>query len=283
MKRGLYLADRFAEALLKDAGLTLAAPVDIASVAAHLDAQIVPTQMPQDGRMVPGRDTAQLYVNANQPDARQRFTAAHELAHWLLYRPGPWAVPVRAMDAAFRSQETLCNALAGSLLMPYRWTKRGVYGGVCVDRCSALSAVAALAATADTSLAAATVRLRDVLGWQCTLLQWVDERGGLSYLGEAGLFPWEQGLLTPTRNVGLALRTLRDEARRRYRSEPFTGTIPLIIDCVEDDYPAEFMFYGRNAVALIGIGKYSRTSRKWLASEPERRVGLHDIAWSLAG
>lgn len=63
-----------------------------------------------------------ILVNGNDAEARQRFTIAHEVAHFVLHRSEVGAGI--AEDAFYRSnlssrQETEANKLAAEILMPY--------------------------------------------------------------------------------------------------------------------------------------------------------------------
>lgn len=63
-----------------------------------------------------------IYVNASQPSNRQRFTIAHEIAHFILHKEliGDGLVD----DALYRSglstrEEAMANKLAADILMPW--------------------------------------------------------------------------------------------------------------------------------------------------------------------
>jgi hypothetical protein len=150
--------------------------------------------------------------------------------------------------------ETMCNTVAGSLLMPFWWLKNEFAHSGEPDGTPTLATLSEVSRQADVSLGAAAVRMRDVLGWQQTLLHWTAHKGSWRYAGEAGLFPWEQGLVVPTSNVSLVL----GQVRRLNPREATVAFLPLIINGYEDDFQAEVMVYGDHAVALIELPERRR-------------------------
>lgn len=68
-----------------------------------------------------------IVVNGTHPEVRQRFTIAHEIAHFVLHRP---EVGAGISDNEFyrsslsNKQETEANKLAAEILMPYSLIKR---------------------------------------------------------------------------------------------------------------------------------------------------------------
>jgi Zn-dependent peptidase ImmA (M78 family) len=80
--------------------------------------------------IAPFEDTYKIVVNADHPRARQRFSAAHELGHYVYHRPligeGIGDGPVYRSDNASRysntritrAHETQANRFAATTLMP---------------------------------------------------------------------------------------------------------------------------------------------------------------------
>eukprot|EP01035_Chromulina_nebulosa_P023108 gene23108-29941_t len=75
-----------------------------------------------------------IYVNANHPDERRRFTIAHEIAHFILHRhliEGDVLVD----DALYRSGlsnavEAAANKMAADILMPWRLIDSSINSGI---------------------------------------------------------------------------------------------------------------------------------------------------------
>lgn len=63
-------------------------PVDVPSIIRALGVEYVETSMPADasGRIDHYNDDFKITINADQSKQRRNFTAAHELAHYLLHR-----------------------------------------------------------------------------------------------------------------------------------------------------------------------------------------------------
>jgi Zn-dependent peptidase ImmA (M78 family) len=98
-----------------------------------------------------------IYLNARDPIRRQRFTLAHELAHYVLHRDliGDGLID----DAMYRSKlgewyETQANRWAADTLMPAALT-RGLYRGGMVS-------LADLSRTLDVSEQAIRIRLSEL-------------------------------------------------------------------------------------------------------------------------
>lgn len=69
-------------------------------------------------------DDFRIVVNSEEDETRQRFTAAHELAHFLLHKDligdkFPENILLRGAGMT-NKQETEANKLAAEILMPYR-------------------------------------------------------------------------------------------------------------------------------------------------------------------
>jgi len=76
----------------------------------------------------------QIWLNANEPPARQRFTLAHELGHWVCQHLAGRTVPVfcRAAEVGVgegRLLEREANVFAAELLMPEDEVRTSVEGG----------------------------------------------------------------------------------------------------------------------------------------------------------
>jgi len=111
-------------------GHTKSAPVDVKKIAKSFGLEVY------EGRLPPGvsgmlvRDEAYktksgfvCFVDKNEPVTRQRFTAAHEIGHFLLHRNqiGSYHEDnILLRSEGFSSyQETEANRFAANLLMPW--------------------------------------------------------------------------------------------------------------------------------------------------------------------
>ena len=93
----------------------------------HLDVDLSPLPEAVDGLCVSLGDRVLVLVGSRKPSSRQRFTLAHELAHYLVDDLGPFHVDelgVRARSLA----EMRANAFAAHLLMPETGVRAAVEG-----------------------------------------------------------------------------------------------------------------------------------------------------------
>jgi hypothetical protein len=251
MRRARLLAEDLAIELLGAAGVPAIAPVHIYRVAISLRAPAREADIEQDGRLIPTEGRAWIEVRRGQPTARQRFTVAHELAHWALRDEMLRTSTVIRASRAFSSEEVLCNTVAGALLMPAAWMRLS-FPEAADQNCEQLDFIRDVARSCAVSLGAATVRLRDLFGWPKLLLHWTHQSGGWSYDAAAGTYPWQQGMVVPCAQAGFFL----SEAARN-RREVRETVLPLIIHGVERHFPAQVLVRDRSAVALIDIAEIS--------------------------
>lgn len=136
------------------------APVDLEGMAAALGVTVN-----RDARMQPGisghiaraHGGYEIAVNASDPPARQRFTLAHEIAHYLLHRE--LLDGGIEDDRMYRSRlggvvERQANRLAAQLLMPANLVRFACRAGA--------SDVGRLARTFGVSEHAMDIRLREL-------------------------------------------------------------------------------------------------------------------------
>lgn len=136
------------------------APVDLDGMAAALGVSVK-----RDARMQPGisghitrvRDGYEIAVNAADAPARQRFTLAHEIAHYLLHRE--LLDGGIEDDRMYRSRlggivERQANRLAAQLLMPANLVRFACQAGA--------TDVGRLARTFGVSEQAMDIRLREL-------------------------------------------------------------------------------------------------------------------------
>jgi len=98
-----------------------------------------------------------VIVNGKEPYYRQRFTVAHEIAHFVLHRQQIQLIASGITDDVFyrstlsNAQEAEANRFAADVLMPYALIESLIAGGT--------SSVPALASALQVSETAMTVRL----------------------------------------------------------------------------------------------------------------------------
>jgi hypothetical protein len=105
-------------------------PVPIGAIAQALSIDVVSITLPADisgliRQMTPGMDAYQIQVNNTDAAVRQRFTVAHEVAHYLLHRAKIGTDGITD-SILFRSKlsdrtEAEANRLAAAILLP--WAK----------------------------------------------------------------------------------------------------------------------------------------------------------------
>ncbi len=119
--------EKRAEQMLRDAGIR-SIPVEIMKIAEHLGIRVVvqPLEDEVSGVLVIRNGRAAIGINEDHHPHRQRFTVAHELAHYLLHR-GASQLFIDSTLTFYRDetsadgiyeQEIEANAFAAALLMP---------------------------------------------------------------------------------------------------------------------------------------------------------------------
>jgi Zn-dependent peptidase ImmA (M78 family) len=235
------LADDLAGEVIERHGMDRAPGVDPWALAAALEVPVFDYDIPEDGRVVWGEGGPVVLLTLNAGLERRRFTLAHELGHVVLRTERLSSPTLLAVQQAFRSEEVLCDALAGSLLMSRSWVHSG-FARAPQD----LRTIGKLARAASVSLSAALVRLREVHGWRRTLLQWRSEDGRWIYDAEAGLWPSEKGVIKPSEDTTWVLSD-----RRRCGATWNTIGLPLRIREQYRDVQAEVRFVGDRAIVLV--------------------------------
>lgn len=111
-----------AEALLEELGISSPSEIDIDAVAQYCGATILYEPLSGcEARILGHKERAYITVNASAPRARQRFSAGHELGHWLRDRG---RVAFACTDSQFMSgwdsvnPERRANRFAADLLLP---------------------------------------------------------------------------------------------------------------------------------------------------------------------
>ncbi len=120
-----------AEKLLSENGL-LEIPVDITGLVKCLNLKLMRSEFDGEhisGMLVIDEKNPTVVVNGEQSEARQRFTIAHEIAHYELHRDreelfidDTFAIALRSNiqnNENSRIMEIQANKMAAALLMPY--------------------------------------------------------------------------------------------------------------------------------------------------------------------
>ena len=123
--------ERRAEQLLVKAGVATT-PVPVKQVAAHLGIRIELADLGEDcsAVLVRNGNRAVIGVNEKHYPNRQRFSIAHEIAHFLLhegdtYIDKGYRVHFRDLESGSgtKQEEMEANAFAAALLMPAKWVR----------------------------------------------------------------------------------------------------------------------------------------------------------------
>jgi IrrE N-terminal-like domain len=147
-----------ADKIIKELGIFEPADIDIEAIAQYCCATIVYERLTGcEARLIGNADRAIITVNSDSPRGRQRFSAAHELGHWMLDRN---KIGFSCSKALFWSQwgtanpERSANEFAADLLLPR--TVFDHYAHACPIT---LKVVRDLATRFEMSLAATAIRL----------------------------------------------------------------------------------------------------------------------------
>lgn len=156
----MSIPERFKPAadLLKELGVTEPQEIDIEAIAEYCGATVTYGSLTgSEARIVGADDRAIITVTRSTSRGRERFSAAHELGHWL--RDAGEIALLCNPDAAFDessgvNRETRANDYAADLLLP-----KAMFHPRAKDRSMTLQTVSALADTFTTSVTATALRL----------------------------------------------------------------------------------------------------------------------------
>ncbi len=164
-----------ANKLIEELGITEPSDIDIEAIAQHCRATVIYEPLHGcEARLVGNGDRAIITVNASSPRARQRFSAAHELGHWMRDRN---KIGFSCNEDAFTSEwrsdnpERLANQFAADLLLPPDLFQRYARNLPLV-----FDSVRSLATTFETSLTAAAIRLVELGSFPGMILYLVEGR-----------------------------------------------------------------------------------------------------------
>jgi hypothetical protein len=234
--------DDLAMQVLRDLELSSEPPIDVDLVAKHLGVEIAEARLVEDGRLERTGTQTRILLRGGVHTGRRRFTVAHELAHLLLAEDTGDLIAHRARLAIDR-EERFCDQFAAALLLPGDWLRRR-YGG----RPRRLAVVRDVATRAESSLAAAVIRLDELLGWNRSLLRWRADQGRWRLVAGAGVPPRLLG------EIGTASGTREslDAAGRRTQND-VRLTLPLLIAGALTHVEAEVSVRKGTAIALVAF------------------------------
>lgn len=205
------LAERVAAQLRTHLPLARTFPVDVEALARQLGVNEIlrVTDLVEDGRLERRDGHVRVLLAARSNRQRQRYTLAHEIGHLLLADPDRDTIARRMKTDD--EVERFCDGFAAALLLP-----RDIISAEYRAMPPTLAALRRIAEQSDTSLAAATVRLHEVVGWPHALLHWKrTERGWTYRWGAAVPMTYHRRLRsapdTSARLDDLALRSRSDQ------------------------------------------------------------------------
>jgi Zn-dependent peptidase ImmA (M78 family) len=239
--------ERFAARVMEAAGLQPVAPVPLERLAAAYGVDsIVRSVMIEDGRLEQRNGRTVIFLREGSMATRQRFTLAHELGHLMLAKPDE-DFTARRMWSGPDREERFCDQFAAAVLLPRDWVI-AQFGGA-PER---LSVVRKLARTAEASLSASLLRLREVLGWERSLLHWRRYEGDWRLISTAGLPRHAHNRLTSE----AATRALLDALT--YGPDTQEISLPIALAGRSTVIPAEASVGERSAVALAAFARERR-------------------------
>jgi hypothetical protein len=231
--------ERLIGAVLEACGIDSTPPISLGSLAAALGvAEIRRASMVEDGRLEQRDGRTVIWLRDETGPQRQRFTLAHELAHLILAEPDRDFVAHRR-ELQFSSEERFCDQFAASLLMPSDWVRREF-----ADAPIRLGVARNMAAQAEASLSASLVRLREVLGWEASMLHWRHLQGQWRLISTAGLPRTAQNRVASNPETRQVLDRLSHSPEER------RGMLPLWIGDSAFQVPVEIMVRRHSAIGL---------------------------------
>ena len=150
--------------LLQELGITEPEEIEVEVIAQYVGATVVAEPLTgAEARLVGSGDKAIITVNANSSLPRQRFSAGHELGHWMHDRGRPqFSCGAGVQNASFLGSdpESLANRYATELLLPDYMVEPRLS-----KKAPILATVEELAGTFTTSLTATALRIVDLGMW----------------------------------------------------------------------------------------------------------------------
>lgn len=149
---------RTAEQLVDELGIASPADIDIEAIAQYCGATVVYQPLGgAEARILGHGERAVITVNSESPRQRQRFSAAHEVGHWMWDRGTIAYICKKAnLQSSWTGtdRETLANRFASELLLPQH-----LFKPLAAKKPITFQTVVELARTFETSLTATALRL----------------------------------------------------------------------------------------------------------------------------
>ncbi|HWF49770.1 MAG TPA: ImmA/IrrE family metallo-endopeptidase [Solirubrobacteraceae bacterium] len=236
------VVEGLAECIMDAAGVAPDPPVSLKAIAAYLGvSSIREVDMVEDGRLEQLAGQRRIYIRTGTAPSRRRFTIAHEFGHIVL--AGREAEFIAHRSAATADpEERFCNQFAAALLMPRRWLLKTVS-----PHYESLDVAQAVSRATGASLAATVVRLRDVLGWRSSLLQWRTLNGTWRLSTTVGLPRHAHNHINTTPETRAML-----DATRGCRQKDIT--VPVAVAGKPSAVRGELFVQQRTAVVLGRVG-----------------------------
>lgn len=145
--------------ILDELGVTAPEDIDVEAIAQYFGATVIPQRLHGSAARILGLgDRAFITVDSESPRARQRFSVAHELGHWMIDRgklSGFVCTEKNLLaDWSGDNPEWRANRFAADLLMPTR-----MFAPAAKNRDMTLDTVRDLCSRFETSLTATAIRL----------------------------------------------------------------------------------------------------------------------------
>src|SRR5436309_1244112 len=147
--------------LLQELGITDPEDLDVEAIAQYCDATIVYEKLTgSEARIIGNGNKAIITINKDSPRQRQRFSAGHELGHWMRDRG---KIALSCTDRIYQtvwdddSPEQRANRYAVELLLPDAMFQPRTTG-----RPLTFATVRSLCGLFDTSMTATAIRLVDL-------------------------------------------------------------------------------------------------------------------------
>lgn len=205
--------DDIAGRVLERIGLSAKEPVDVRLVARKLGiTSIIETEMLEAGRLELEGGEPRILIKRGVAPARTNFTIAHELGHLMLTTKTEGIAGRRLVG--YDREERWCDQFAASLLLPRQWVLSAA-----ARRPQTLRTVEALANHSHASLSAVVLRLRQVCGWNQTLLRWRRFDGRWVWVGGVGV-PTHMRSLESLEATTRRLQAMRLNSRRVFTDLP---------------------------------------------------------------
>jgi hypothetical protein len=185
-------------------------------VASHFDIRIVTDRtLRKAGELKLDRNDIVIVVRAGTL-ARRRFTAAHELGHYLLACEANVSLRDQINDPR---TESYCNSFASHLLLPRKWVH-----DVVASHPPSLRTAITLSHWSQTSLLAAVVALNDSCHWNSLLVRWAKARDESGWVARTVISSCPADLVEPVGDLDDLLRDLNDHPRRVHVDVRLNGT-----------------------------------------------------------